>query len=141
VCDGNYYALAVTERLGVEESDGMVQVGIGHYNTIMLFPFWQQADNRYLAACTIFILHEIATRCFKLLVEPFAFFTVHNYCVDIERVIADFDFGFRPLLQIEIPTCFKFLLAVVRSRAAAAYPSGPPGSSPRRSGRQRCGRR
>jgi hypothetical protein len=104
VCDGNYYALAVTERLGVEESDGMVQVGIGHYNTIMLFPFWQQADNRYLAACTIFILHEIATRCFKLLVEPFAFFTAHDQCLDIERLIADFDFGFRPVLQIEIPT-------------------------------------
>jgi hypothetical protein len=25
--DGNYYALAVTEWLGVEESDGMVRVG------------------------------------------------------------------------------------------------------------------
>jgi selenocysteine lyase/cysteine desulfurase len=31
VWDGNYYALAVTERLGVEESGGMV--GIAHYNT------------------------------------------------------------------------------------------------------------
>jgi hypothetical protein len=27
VWDGNYYALAVTERLGLEESGGMVQVG------------------------------------------------------------------------------------------------------------------
>jgi len=33
VWDGNYYALAVTERLGVEESGGMVGVGIAHYNT------------------------------------------------------------------------------------------------------------
>jgi selenocysteine lyase/cysteine desulfurase len=32
VWDGNYYALAVTERLGVEESGGMVRVGIAHYN-------------------------------------------------------------------------------------------------------------
>jgi selenocysteine lyase/cysteine desulfurase len=33
VWDGNYYALAVTERLGVEESGGVVRVGIAHYNT------------------------------------------------------------------------------------------------------------
>jgi selenocysteine lyase/cysteine desulfurase len=33
VWDGNYYALAVTERLGVEERGGMVRVGIAHYNT------------------------------------------------------------------------------------------------------------
>jgi selenocysteine lyase/cysteine desulfurase len=33
VWDGNYYALAATERLGVEESGGMVRVGIAHYNT------------------------------------------------------------------------------------------------------------
>jgi cysteine desulfurase family protein (TIGR01976 family) len=33
VWDGNYYALAVTERLGVEESGGMIRVGIAHYNT------------------------------------------------------------------------------------------------------------
>ncbi len=33
VWDGNYYALAVTERLGVEESGGMVRVGAVHYNT------------------------------------------------------------------------------------------------------------
>lgn len=32
--DGNYYALAVTERLGVEESGGMVRVGAVHYNTL-----------------------------------------------------------------------------------------------------------
>ncbi len=34
VWDGNYYALAVTERLGVEESGGMVRVGPAHYNTV-----------------------------------------------------------------------------------------------------------
>ena len=34
VWDGNYYALAVTTRLGVEESGGMVRVGPVHYNTI-----------------------------------------------------------------------------------------------------------
>ena len=34
VWDGNYYALAVTERLGVEESGGMVRVGLVHYNTM-----------------------------------------------------------------------------------------------------------
>ncbi len=33
VWDGNYYALNVTERLGVEESGGMVRVGLAHYNT------------------------------------------------------------------------------------------------------------
>jgi cysteine desulfurase family protein (TIGR01976 family) len=34
VWDGNYYALAVTERLGVEASGGMVRVGAAHYNTL-----------------------------------------------------------------------------------------------------------
>ncbi|MCZ7548336.1 MAG: cysteine desulfurase-like protein [Anaerolineales bacterium] len=34
VWDGNYYALAVTERLGVEASGGMVRVGAAHYNTM-----------------------------------------------------------------------------------------------------------
>jgi selenocysteine lyase/cysteine desulfurase len=33
VWDGNYCALAITERLGVEESGGRVRVGIAHYNT------------------------------------------------------------------------------------------------------------
>ncbi|MEJ2561889.1 MAG: cysteine desulfurase-like protein [Anaerolineales bacterium] len=33
VWDGNYYALAVTERLGLEEHGGMVRVGLVHYNT------------------------------------------------------------------------------------------------------------
>ena len=34
VWDGNYYALAVTTRLGIEDSGGMVRVGPVHYNTI-----------------------------------------------------------------------------------------------------------
>lgn len=31
--DGNYYALSVTERLGVESSGGMLRIGLVHYNT------------------------------------------------------------------------------------------------------------
>ena len=34
VWDGNYYALEVTTRLGLEESGGMVRVGAVHYNTL-----------------------------------------------------------------------------------------------------------
>jgi cysteine desulfurase family protein (TIGR01976 family) len=34
VWDGNYYALAVTERLGLEGSGGMLRVGPAHYNTV-----------------------------------------------------------------------------------------------------------
>lgn len=34
VWDGNYYALAVTERLGLEDRGGMVRVGLVHYNTM-----------------------------------------------------------------------------------------------------------
>ena len=34
VWDGNYYALAVTERLELEDRGGMVRVGPVHYNTI-----------------------------------------------------------------------------------------------------------
>jgi cysteine desulfurase family protein (TIGR01976 family) len=34
VWDGNYYAQAVTERLGVEDQGGMVRVGPVHYNTL-----------------------------------------------------------------------------------------------------------
>ena len=33
VWDGNYYALAVMERLGLEEQGGMIRVGPVHYNT------------------------------------------------------------------------------------------------------------
>ena len=32
--NGNFYALAVTERLGLENSGGLVRVGATHYNTI-----------------------------------------------------------------------------------------------------------
>jgi cysteine desulfurase family protein (TIGR01976 family) len=34
VWDGNYYALAVTERLDLENKGGMVRVGAAHYNTL-----------------------------------------------------------------------------------------------------------
>jgi cysteine desulfurase family protein (TIGR01976 family) len=34
VWDGNYYALAVTERLGIENSGGMVRIGPVHYNSL-----------------------------------------------------------------------------------------------------------
>ena len=33
VWDGNYYAISVTERLGLEATGGMVRIGIVHYNT------------------------------------------------------------------------------------------------------------
>jgi selenocysteine lyase/cysteine desulfurase len=33
VWDGNYYAINVTERLGLEDHGGMVRVGPVHYNT------------------------------------------------------------------------------------------------------------
>jgi selenocysteine lyase/cysteine desulfurase len=33
VWDGNFYALTVTERLGLEERGGLVRVGAVHYNT------------------------------------------------------------------------------------------------------------
>jgi selenocysteine lyase/cysteine desulfurase len=32
--NGNFYALAVTQRLGLEEQGGLVRVGAAHYNTI-----------------------------------------------------------------------------------------------------------
>jgi len=34
VWDGNFYALEVTTRLGVEESGGVVRIGLAHYNTV-----------------------------------------------------------------------------------------------------------
>ena len=34
VWDGNYYAINVTERLGLEDNGGMVRVGAAHYNTL-----------------------------------------------------------------------------------------------------------
>ncbi len=34
VWDGNYYAICATERLGVEDTGGMVRIGAAHYNTL-----------------------------------------------------------------------------------------------------------
>ncbi len=34
VWDGNYYAINVTERLGLEDRGGMLRVGAAHYNTL-----------------------------------------------------------------------------------------------------------
>ena len=34
VWDGNFYALAVSERLGLEGKGGMLRVGATHYNTL-----------------------------------------------------------------------------------------------------------
>ncbi len=31
--NGNFYALSVTERLGLEEQGGLLRVGLTHYNT------------------------------------------------------------------------------------------------------------
>jgi len=33
VWDGNYYAVSVTEKLGLEDKGGMLRVGLAHYNT------------------------------------------------------------------------------------------------------------
>ncbi|HVI07049.1 MAG TPA: cysteine desulfurase-like protein [Candidatus Binatia bacterium] len=46
--DGNYYAINLTERLGVEKSGGFLRIGLAHYNTA------EEVD-RFLAA-----LREIA---------------------------------------------------------------------------------
>ena len=43
VWDGNYYALEVTERLGLEGSGGMVRVGPVHYNTLQEIERFGQA--------------------------------------------------------------------------------------------------
>jgi cysteine desulfurase family protein (TIGR01976 family) len=48
--DGNYYALNLTERLGVESLGGLLRIGLVHYNTV------EEVD-RLLAA-----LREFATR-------------------------------------------------------------------------------
>ncbi len=49
VWDGNYYALNLTERLGVEQDGGMLRIGLVHYNT-------SEEIDRLLA-----VLREIAT--------------------------------------------------------------------------------
>jgi len=50
VWDGNYYALNVSERLGVEESGGMVRVGAAHYNTLDEVDRLKQALNKIAAS-------------------------------------------------------------------------------------------
>ena len=32
--NGNFYALSISERLGVESSGGLLRIGLAHYNTI-----------------------------------------------------------------------------------------------------------
>ena len=49
VWDGNYYALAVTERLGLEDSGGMVRVGPVHYNTVEEIHGFGEALGRIVA--------------------------------------------------------------------------------------------
>ena len=44
--DGNYYALAVTQRLGLEDRGGMLRVGAVHYNTLDEVMRLRQALNR-----------------------------------------------------------------------------------------------
>jgi selenocysteine lyase/cysteine desulfurase len=34
VWNGNFYTVSISERLGVEESGGLVRIGLVHYNTI-----------------------------------------------------------------------------------------------------------
>jgi selenocysteine lyase/cysteine desulfurase len=34
IWDGNFYAINLTERLGVEQSGGVLRVGLVHYNTV-----------------------------------------------------------------------------------------------------------
>jgi selenocysteine lyase/cysteine desulfurase len=34
VWNGNFYALAVTTRLGLEDKGGLLRVGAAHYNTL-----------------------------------------------------------------------------------------------------------
>ena len=43
IWDGNYYAINVTERLGLEDSGGMVRVGGTHYNTLEEVEMLRQA--------------------------------------------------------------------------------------------------
>ena len=50
VWDGNYYALAVTERLGLEASGGMLRVGPVHYNTVSEIEQFGQALRAIAAA-------------------------------------------------------------------------------------------
>jgi hypothetical protein len=53
VWDGNYYALEVTTRLGLEENGGMVRVGPVHYNTLVEIRRFGEALGRITAGVTI----------------------------------------------------------------------------------------
>ena len=46
--DGNYYAINLAERLGVQESGGMLRIGLAHYNTAEEIE-WLLAELRGLA--------------------------------------------------------------------------------------------
>jgi selenocysteine lyase/cysteine desulfurase len=48
--DGNYYALAVTERLGLEDKGGMLRVGPVHYNTLEEIEKLRQALGKLAAS-------------------------------------------------------------------------------------------
>jgi cysteine desulfurase family protein (TIGR01976 family) len=50
VWHGNYYAVAVTERLGLEDKGGMVRVGAVHYNTPGEIRRFGETLRRWLAA-------------------------------------------------------------------------------------------
>ncbi|MGD1994216.1 MAG: cysteine desulfurase-like protein [Anaerolineae bacterium] len=50
VWDGNFYALAVTERLELEESGGLVRVGLAHYNTAEEVDRFLEAMERLVAS-------------------------------------------------------------------------------------------
>ena len=45
--DGNYYALNLTEYLGVEQSGGFLRIGLVHYNTV------DEVDRLLAALCEI----------------------------------------------------------------------------------------
>ena len=54
VWDGNYYALEVTTRLGLESSGGMVRVGPVHYNTVEeIKTLWGGVGDDYLQSLTM----------------------------------------------------------------------------------------
>ena len=52
IWEGKYYALAVTERLGLEDSGGKVRVGPVHYNTVEEIKQFGEALTRINNAAT-----------------------------------------------------------------------------------------
>ncbi len=46
VTNGNYYAIAISERLGVEQSGGMLRIGLTHYNTVEEVDYFLRALER-----------------------------------------------------------------------------------------------